>query len=214
LSWYSRHVFPRLCDLVMNNAIFARLRRDLLRTAAGDILEIGVGSGLNLAHYPGHVRRISTVDPNAGMSRLLHRRIARSGLTIDHHVLSSERLPFPTGSFDCVVSTWTMCSIVKLPQALCEVARVLRPGGRLLFLEHGLSPSPSVQRWQRLLNPLEALLADGCKLDLSYPEIFADLPFELVEIEIFQQGQIPPTHGSMYRGIARAAPSCPLLPPK
>lgn len=208
MNWYSRHVFPLLCDLVMNNAVLAQLRRELLRGVAGDILEIGVGTGLNLAHYPGHVRRISTVDPNVGMSRLLKRRIAQSGLVIDHHILSSESLPFPAGRFDCVVSTWTMCSIANLPQALREIGRVLKPGGRLFFLEHGLSPNPAVQRWQRRLNGLEGLLADGCRLDINFRALLSAQPFDGAEIETFQVRQIPPTHGSMYRGIVRTTASC------
>ena len=166
---YSRVIFPRLCDWVMNDPRMAALRSELLADVGGEVLEIGFGTGLNLPHYPEHVRRITTVDPNPGMNRLARRRIAEGGIAVDQRVLSGEALPFEDGSFDCVVSTWTLCSIPDAGRALGEVHRVLRPGGRFLFLEHGLSEDSRVQRWQRRLNPIQRVLGDGCRLDLDVP---------------------------------------------
>src|SRR6266480_4443649 len=121
VSFYSQVIFPVLCDLVLNRPFVAKHRRELLTHAGGAILEIGFGTGLNLPHYPSHVHSITTVDPNPGMLRRAERRIAGSGIAVDRRILSSERLPFEDCVFDCVVSTFTLCSIEKVTQALAEV---------------------------------------------------------------------------------------------
>ncbi len=201
-GFYSRFVFPWLCDRLMGLPFLAEQRRRALADVEGAILEIGFGTGLNLPCYPEHVRRITTVDPNPGMNRLAMGRIARSGIEVDRRTLGGESLPFPSGGFDCVVSTWTMCSIPDVGRALGEAYRVLRPGGRLVFLEHGLSPDPGVRRWQRRLNPIEGILADGCRLDLDIEALVRARPFDRVEVERFELKGLPRTHGTMYRGSA------------
>ncbi|MBM4073204.1 MAG: class I SAM-dependent methyltransferase, partial [Planctomycetes bacterium] len=165
LGFYSQIVFPCLCDLVLNRPFVAKHRRELLADACGEVLEIGFGTGLNLPHYSFPVRKITTVDPNTGMHRLAQKRVRKSGIDVDQRVLGSERLPFEDGAFDCVVSTFTLCSIQDVEQAVAELYRVLKPGGRFLFLEHGLSPEPKVQKWQRRLNWLAMAFAGGCHLD-------------------------------------------------
>src|SRR5829696_7917910 len=111
MSFYSRVLFPRLCDLLLGQARIGQHRRSLLASAHGNVLEIGFGTGLNLPHYPKNVQRITTVDPNAGMHALAKRRIRKAGIAVESWVMSGERLPFPTNTFDCVVSTFTLCSI-------------------------------------------------------------------------------------------------------
>jgi SAM-dependent methyltransferase len=198
---YSRWIFPRLCDWVMGLPTLAGLRKEVLADVGGDILEIGFGTGLNLAHYPEHVRRITTIDPNPGMNTLARRRVAESGIEVDHRTLRGEDLPFDDESFDVVVSTWTLCSIPEVGRALGEIYRVLRPGGRFVFLEHGLSDETNVQKWQRRLNPIEVLLADGCRLDLDIEAVVRGQPFGQVEVERFEIEGLPRTHGTMYRGF-------------
>jgi SAM-dependent methyltransferase len=200
-NFYSRFVFPRLCDCLMGLPALAGLRKEVLADVRGDILEIGFGTGLNLAHYPEQVGRITTVDPNPGMNKLARRRIAASGIEVDQRASGGEALPFDDGAFDCVVSTWTMCSIPEVDRALGEVHRVLRPGGRLVFLEHGQSDDAGVQKWQRRLNPIEVLLADGCRLDLDIEAVVRGQPFGQVEVERFEIEGLPRTHGTMYRGF-------------
>ncbi len=202
MSIYSRVIFPRLCEFALNNGHVAKHRRHLLENVRGDILEIGFGTGLNLACYPEHVRKLTVVDPNPGMHRFAQRRIQERGIEVDHHMLSSERLPFEEGRFDCVVSTFTLCSINGVTQALGEVFRVLKPGGQFLFLEHGLSPDTRVQRWQRRLNWLEMHLADGCRLDRNIKSLVAEQPFASVQSEEMYLEKAPPTHGYLYRGVA------------
>ena len=202
MGLYAQHVFPRLCDWAMRNPRMADLRRQALSEVDGKILEIGFGTGLNLPHYPEHVRTITAVDPNAGMHRLARRRVRRSGIEVHHWVQGGERLPFGDHAFQCVVSTFTLCSIEGVTQALGEVYRVLRPGGRFLFLEHGLSPDPNVRKWQRRLNGLQRRLADGCRLDRDIRALVTAQPFSSVWVDEFYQEKVPRTHGYLYLGVA------------
>jgi ubiquinone/menaquinone biosynthesis C-methylase UbiE len=202
MGFYSRVIFPRLCNLTLDTPIVAKHRQELLATAGGNILEIGFGTGLNLPHYPAAVRKLTVVDPNAGMHRLAQKRIEQSRIEVDRRVLSGESLPFETGAFDCVVSTFTLCSIENVSQALAELWRVLGPGGRLLFLEHGLSPEPRVQKWQRRLNWLQTRLGDGCRLDRNIKELVATPPFSSIETKESYMEKAPKTHGYVYRGVA------------
>jgi ubiquinone/menaquinone biosynthesis C-methylase UbiE len=202
VSLYSKYIFPHLCDWVLGTPVVARHRKEQLATAGGEVLEIGVGTGLNLPHYPPHLRRITTVDPNPGMNRKLRRRVNQTGIEVDARTAGGESLPFADCTFDCVVSTFTLCSIADLGSALAELYRVLKPGGRMLFLEHGLSPDAGVAKWQRRLNRLHGLFADGCTLTLDVAAILRAQPFASVEVDTFYMEKIPSTHGFMYRGAA------------
>jgi ubiquinone/menaquinone biosynthesis C-methylase UbiE len=202
MSFYSRVIYPRLCNLALDQPFVTRQRRELLADAWGEILEVGFGTGLNLSCYPACVRKITAVDPNLGMQRLAERRIKQTSIEVERYVVGGERLPFADTRFDCVVSTFTLCSIEHVSQALAEVYRVLKPGGRFLFLEHGLSPEPAVQRWQRRLNWLQTWLADGCRLDRNMRELVAGQPFGSVQCIEFYLEKSPKTHGYIYRGAA------------
>lgn len=199
---YSQFIFPRLCDFLLGRPFLSRYRRELLASARGNILEIGFGTGLNLPYYPKEVRKITTADPSIGMHRLAQRRVRQAGIEVDQRLLGGERLPFEDRTFDCVVSTFTLCSIERVEQAIGEVYRVLKPGGQFLFLEHGLCPEPKVQQWQRRLNWLEINLADGCRLDRDMRALIAAQPFSSVKIENGYLARTPRTHGYLYRGMA------------
>ncbi len=199
---YSRLIFPRLCDWAMRAPHIARLRRDVLAKANGEILEIGFGTGLNLEHYPVHVRHLTAVDPGVGMTRIARRRIEGSHIDVDLRVQTAEELPFEDGRFDCVVSTWTLCSIQDSGRAVSEIGRVLKPVGRYVFLEHGLGEDPGVQQWQRSLTPLQRRLADGCRLDVDIAALIRKGPFREVQVERFLLESTPRIVGSIYRGVA------------
>jgi ubiquinone/menaquinone biosynthesis C-methylase UbiE len=203
MGFYSQVVFPRICDYLLGQPFIGEYRRELLTNADGQILEIGFGTGLNLPQYPERVRRIRTVDPNPGMHRLAQRRIEQTGIEVDHHRLRGEALPFADETFDCVVSTFTLCSVADPRQATSEVFRVLRPGGRFLFLEHGLSPEAAVQKWQRRMNWLQSLLGDGCKLDRDIKQIVAGQPYSTIDSREQYLEKMPKISGYVYRGVAR-----------
>jgi ubiquinone/menaquinone biosynthesis C-methylase UbiE len=202
MSFFSQVVVPRLCDLLLNKSLLARHRRKLLAGAYGDVVEIGFGTGLNLPYYAKEVHKLTAVDPNPGMHRLAQKRIRQARFEVDQQVLGGERLPFEDDRFDCAVSTFTLCSIEDVAQALREVYRVLKSGGKFLFLEHGLSPEPQVQKWQRRLNGLQVRLANGCHLDRDVKALVAAQSFASVEVEEFYLERTPKTHGYLYRGVA------------
>jgi ubiquinone/menaquinone biosynthesis C-methylase UbiE len=202
MGFYSKVIVPFLCDFGLDRPFVEKYRRELLADAGGDILEIGFGTGLNLPCYPSRVRKITSVDPNVGMYRLARKRVKKTGIEVDQRVLGSERLPFEEGTSDCVVSTFTLCSIADVAQAVGEVHRVLKEGGKFLFLEHGLSPQSNVQKWQHRLNWLQMRLAGGCHLDRDMRALVTAQPFASVKLDEFYIEKTPKTHGYMYQGIA------------
>ena len=175
------------------------LRKQSLRNVSGRVLEIGFGTGLNLPFYPEGVEEIHAVDVNPEMAPKALKRIGEVSFPVQHHVISGESLPMGNDSFDFVVSTFTLCSIAKVEQAIEEIWRVLRPGGRFCFLEHGLSPDPSVAAWQKRLNPIQQVLGDGCHLDRQVEKLVRSQPFELKPIETFYLGGVPRTIGCLYQ---------------
>lgn len=203
MGLYRRYVFPRLMNAMMSTKVEEKYRPMALEGVRGEVLEIGFGTGLNLPHYPAGVARITAVEPNPGMRALAERQIAASSTPVDFLEQDGERLSAADESFDCVVSTWTLCSIRDVGRALSEVRRVLRPDGEFFFFEHGLSPDPGVQRWQRRLNPIQKTMADGCHLDRDIKALVAAAGFDVVQSSEFYAEGVPRTMGYMYQGRAR-----------
>jgi ubiquinone/menaquinone biosynthesis C-methylase UbiE len=204
MSAYSRKIFPRLMDLTMSHRKLGVFRGPLVRQASGDVLEIGFGTGLNLPFYDAAaVRSLSGVDPNPGMLPLARKAIATSVLSVQLEVADAQSLPFRDGTFDTVVSTWTLCSIPQLQDALAEVARVLKPTGRFLFLEHGLSENPKVGTWQRRLTPIQRFVAGGCHLDRAIDAWVRAGGFEIAELSKFPSDLGPRIFSFLYSGVAR-----------
>jgi ubiquinone/menaquinone biosynthesis C-methylase UbiE len=167
------------------------------------VLEIGFGTGLNLPFYPPTLRRLTVVDPNPGMARRARPRVAASGVDVRSLVLDAgRRLPIDDGSFDAVVSTWTLCSIPDVAAALAEVHRVLKPGGRFVFVEHGLAPDPPVAAWQRRLDKLNQFIGDGCHLTRDIASILRRSPLSAETCDTFYLADTPRVGGFTYRGHA------------
>lgn len=185
----------------MSDEILAQYRQQLLAGVSGEILEIGFGTGLNLPHYPATVEHITTVDPNPGMKKLTQQRIEQSPIRVDHRVISGESLPMSDGSFDSVVCTWTLCSIPQVEKAIAEIYRLLKPGGKFFFIEHGLSPEAKIEVWQHRLTPVQKVIADGCHLNRDIKQI-VKAQFDQVKIEQFYSPKLPKILGYMYQGVA------------
>lgn len=158
---YSQWIFPRLLELSMSSSAMTAYRKQLLSEVNGDVLEIGFGTGLNLPHYSDAVTSLTTVDPNEGMGAIAKTRITESPIPVTTKPLSGENLSMADASFDNVVCTWTLCSIPNVEKALSEAYRVLKPGGRFFFIEHGLSNEANIQTWQNRLTPIQRIVADG-----------------------------------------------------
>jgi ubiquinone/menaquinone biosynthesis C-methylase UbiE len=188
-AWYDRLVLPRLLDCACGLPMVTRQRRLVVPQASGRVLEVGIGTGLNLPHYDrGRITSLTGIDPGVAMHPLAARRAREHGLDVRLVPLSAERLPLADASFDTVVVTYTLCTIPDPLAALREMRRVLAPGGRLLFCEHGRAPEPSVQRWQARLQPLWGRLAGGCHLGRDVPALLAQAGFALPELHT---GYIP-----------------------
>lgn len=204
MNFYSQFIFPRFMDLAMSDPVMEKYRQEVLAEVNGEVLEIGFGTGLNLPNYPDTVKKITTIDANPGMKALAQKRINASTIVVDNKVLNGESLPMPDNTFDSVVSTWTLCSIAKVDKALQEIHRVLKPGGRFFFIEHGLSNEPKIQVWQHRLTPLQKIIADGCHLDRSIKQLIENY-FDTLTLEEFYAPNLPKVGGYMYKGIATKA---------
>ena len=202
MGFYADHVFPRLMDWVLRDAKFQEQRVAALAPAHGVVLEIGFGTGLNLPHYPNSVTALSVLDPAVFLPKRVAQRIAQAPMPVDMTRLSAERLPFEDARFDCVVSTWTLCTIPDALAALREVRRVLKPDGHYIFLEHGRSRDPRVATWQDRLNPLQRIIACGCNLNRPIDRLIEVAGLTLDRLDRYCMPGIPRIAGEMYRGIA------------
>ncbi len=201
-GWYSRRVFPRLVNWSMGQAGFIPLRQSLLSQASGAVLEIGFGTGANLTFYPSHLYSLTAIDPNPGMIPFGRSHPAERIIPFNLALASAEWLPFPFASFDTVVSTMTLCSVSHLSMVLRELFRVVKPGGRLLFLEHGQSPDRSVCRWQDGLTPVWKYLGDGCRLNRQMDQVIQEQGWNVVALDTFYLPGVPRPFGYFYQGMA------------
>lgn len=183
MSFYRERILPHLVDKTCGTGELRRWRRQVVSGLSGTVVEIGFGSGLNMAAYPPEVQHVYAVEPAATARRLAEPRIQRSHVDVEHVSLRGESIPLPDESCDGALSTFTLCTIPDVDAALAEVRRVLRPGGRFHFLEHGLSPDGSVARWQHRLEPLQKRVADGCHLTRDPVELVVRAGFELERSE-------------------------------
>jgi ubiquinone/menaquinone biosynthesis C-methylase UbiE len=201
MGFYDRFILPRLLDLAMRNRRLDCYRQRAIAVARGLVLEIGVGSGLNLALYGPAVERVCAIDPAPELLRRARPRIGDALVPVSLVRASGEHLPFADAIFDTVVTTWTLCSIADPVAALIETRRVLKPGGCLVFVEHGLSPEARVARWQHGLTPCWRRIGGGCHLDRRIDDLIRSAGYRLDAIETgYMKGPKPWTF--MYQGRA------------
>lgn len=202
MGFYADHVFPRLMELCMGTRKFQEQREQALASVHGNVLEIGFGTGLNLPHYPKDVTWLTALDPAIRLQKTVAQRSAELPFPVQLLHLSAEKLPLEDGRFDCVVSTWTLCTIPDALGALREVQRVLKPGGKFVFLEHGRSDDEKVAKWQDWLNPIQRIIACGCNLNRPIDALIRQAGLRLDLLDRFQLPGIPRIAGEIYRGIA------------
>jgi ubiquinone/menaquinone biosynthesis C-methylase UbiE len=201
MGLYQKCVLPRLIELAMRNDLLDGYRRSVIGPARGLVLEIGVGPGLNLPLYGPAVDHVRAIDPSPELLRSARDRGTGALAPASLLQASAEQLPFADEVFDTIVMTWTLCSIPHPVGALTEMRRVLRPGGRLLFVEHGLSPEPRIAHWQRWLTPCWKRIGGGCHLDRKMDALIRGAGFGLDVIETgYMKGPKPWTF--MYQGSA------------
>jgi len=183
MGFYREHVLPRLVDRACGTSGLRRWRAEVTAGLTGRVIEIGFGSGLNVDHYPTDVGMILAVEPAAVARRLSNKRIARSAVPVTHIGLDGQAIPLDDDSCDSALSTFTLCTIPDVQRALAELRRVMRPGARFHFLEHGLAPDPGVAAWQRRLEPLQLRLADGCHLTREPARLVSEAGFTIEHVE-------------------------------
>lgn len=204
MGFYDNWVLPRLMNVMMGMPYVTEERRKALADVSGDVLEVGFGSGHNLPCYPSAVRRVVAVDPSTESAKLAHKRIAASRFAVEYVPLEGEKIQAPDASFDSVVSTFTLCTIPDPAAALAQMKRVLKPGGKFFFVEHGRSPEPGVQRWQDRLNPCQQFMFGGCNMNRDIERLVRDAGFELEQLDKYYMEKQPKLFAFMTRGVARA----------
>ena len=201
MGFYERWVVPRLLDLAMRNNRLTGYRQATVAAARGLVLEIGIGSGRNLSLYGPEVDQVCGIDPSPELLDRAREQIGDARVSVGLVRGSAEQLPFPDAAFDALVMTWTLCSIPNPTAALTEMRRVLKPGGRLVFVEHGLSPEHRIMRWQRRLTPYWKRISGGCHLDRKMDGLIRAAGFRVEALETgYMPGPKPWTF--IYRGTA------------
>ena len=199
---YDDHILPSLINLTMRQKRLAAYRSRVIPNAEGRVLEVGVGSGLNLPFYTEKVQRVIALDPSPTLLSMALKVLPRVKPPVEFVEGSAEAVPLEDASVDAVVTTWTLCSIPDAQRALCEMRRVLKPQGRLLFVEHGLAPEPNVRWWQDRLTPWWKPLAGGCHLNRPMRMLIEGAGFEFERLDTgYMRGPRPMTF--MYEGSAR-----------
>jgi ubiquinone/menaquinone biosynthesis C-methylase UbiE len=205
MGLYAKYLLPRIIDLAMRNEETARLRAAVVPLARGEVLEVGIGSGLNLPFYSSDVHRIYGVDPSVELQRIARGRVVAAPVEVEFLSQSAEeQLPLADASMDTVVSTWTLCSIANAPKALREMKRVLKASGRFIFLEHGRAVDAGVADWQERITPLWKNITGGCHLNRKIDDLITAAGFRISELKTFYvRGPRPMTY--TYQGAAETS---------
>jgi ubiquinone/menaquinone biosynthesis C-methylase UbiE len=201
MGFYNDVILPRLCDLAMRNKQLQPYRERVISAAEGRVLEIGIGSGRNLPFYRSPVTELLALEPSRQLTAIA-RNAPHPGAPVNFIEASAEAIPLDDRSVDTVVTTWTLCSIPDAAMALTEMRRVLRPGGKLLFVEHGMAPDRNVRRWQDWLTPAWKRISGGCHLNRPISAMIEGAGFRIDRVETgYMPG--PKAMTFMYEGSAR-----------
>lgn len=202
MGLYAKYVLPKMIDNLCAQPPMTELRSRYVPRAEGDVLEIGIGSGLNLPHYTDLARTVTGLDPATELTGMARERATSAVPDVDVMEISGEEIPADDNRFDTIVCTWTLCSIPNVYRALEEMYRVVKPGGRFFFVEHGLSPDASVRSWQRRLEPVWKIVGGGCHLTRKSDQLIQDAGFALPELDSgYQPG--PRWAAYMTHGVAQ-----------
>jgi ubiquinone/menaquinone biosynthesis C-methylase UbiE len=204
VNFYDLWILPPILDLVMRQHQLQKYRREVVDAANGRVLEVGVGSGLNFPFYGKQVEIVFGIDPSPHLLAIARRRAATAGVRAELLQGSAIAIPLADNTIDTVVMTWTLCSIPDPLAALREMRRVLKPHGKLLFVEHGLSPESGIERWQHRLTPIWCHVGGGCHLDRKMDDLIRSAGFDLLRLRTeYAHGPRPMTY--MYLGCAQLA---------
>jgi SAM-dependent methyltransferase len=203
MAFYKDHIYPHLVCKLGDPQPIREVRQRIVPLAQGKVLEIGVGPGVNFAHYdPARVSKVYALEPNPGMMRLAEQQRRRTELDIEFLDLPGERIPLDDSSVDTVVSTFTLCTIPGVVEAIRGMGRVLRPGGKLIFFEHGLSPDPRVRRWQKWSEPIPYWIFEGCHITRDIPSLLTQGGFKIEQMETAYLARFPKSWAYCWWGTA------------
>ncbi len=202
---YGEQVLPRIINVACGMKVTRPLRRRVCEGLHGQVVEVGFGSGLNVPFYPAAVTGVAAVEPADVGWKLARNRLAASNILVERCGLDSQSLPLADDSYDVALTTWTLCTIPDVAAALRELQRVLKPGGSLHFVEHGLAPDEHVRHWQHRLEPMQKRLFGGCHLTRPIVDLLKDAGFTITELDVFYEKGAPKPMGADSLGIALAA---------
>jgi SAM-dependent methyltransferase len=203
MPFYRDRVYPHLVSMLGNPKPIEEIRQRILPLACGNVLEIGVGPGVNFIHYdPAKVKKLYALEPNAGMLRRAEQQRRTTELNIKFLDLPGERIPLADASVDTVVSTFTLCTIFGVMEAIRGIGRVLKADGRFIFFEHGLAPESSVQRWQKRTEPLFRWAFEGCHVTRDIPSLIGKGGFNIEKIDAAYLAPFPKSGSYCWWGVA------------